>query len=41
MKRLSSLQKTEASLEPKQAPTMKLFCEYTHWITIFAIKAPS
>ena len=26
---LKGLQKAEAYLEPKQAPTMQLFCEYT------------
>ena len=29
IKRLKSLQKAEAYLEPKQASMMKLFCEYT------------
>ena len=31
----------EVYLEPKRASTMELFCEYTEWLTIFAIKAPS
>ena len=29
IKRLRNLQKAEAFLEPKQASTMELFCEYT------------
>ena len=29
IKRLKSLQKVEAHLEPKRASTMELFCEYT------------
>ena len=29
IKRLKSLQKVEAYLEPKQASMMELFCEYT------------
>ena len=29
IKRLKSLQKPEAYLEPKRAPMMELFCEYT------------
>ena len=29
IKRLKSLQKAEAYLEPMQASTMELFCEYT------------
>ena len=29
MKSLKSLQKAEVYLEPKQASTMDLFCEYT------------
>ena len=29
IKRLRSLQKAEAYLEPKQASVMELFCEYT------------
>ena len=29
IKRLKSLQKAEAYLEPKRASTMELFCEYT------------
>ena len=29
IKRLKSLQKAEAYLEPKQASMMELFCEYT------------
>ena len=29
IKRLKSLQKAEAYLEPKQVSTMELFCEYT------------
>ena len=41
IKRLKSLQKAEAYLEPKWASTMELFCEYTKLLTIFAIKAPS
>ena len=40
IKRLKSLQKVEAYLEPKQASMMELFCEYKR-LTIFAIKAPS
>ena len=41
IKRLKSLQKAEAYLEPKQTSMMELFCEYTEQLTIFAIKAPS
>ena len=41
MKRLKSLQKAEAYLEPKQVSMMELFGEYTYRLTIFAIKAPS
>ena len=33
--------KTEGYVETKQVFTMELFCEYSHRITIFAIKAPS
>ena len=29
IKRLKSLEKAEACLEPKQASTMELFCEHT------------
>ena len=29
IRRLKSLQKAEAYLVPKQAPTMDLFCQYT------------
>ena len=29
IKRLKSFQKAEGYLEPKQASTMELFCEYT------------
>ena len=36
-----SLQKVKAYLEPKQASMVELFCEYTKWLTIFAIKASS
>ena len=36
-----SLQKVKAHLEPKQASMVELFCEYTKWLTIFAIKASS
>ena len=40
IKRLKSLQKAEAYLEPKQASMMELFYEYTQRLTVFAIKAP-
>ena len=36
IKHLKSPQKAEASLEPKQASTMELFCEYTLNITVKA-----
>ena len=41
IKRLKSLQKVEAYLEPKRASMMKRFCEYTKRLTIFTVKAPS
>ena len=31
IKRLTSLQKVDACLEPKQTSTVELFCEYTSW----------
>ena len=37
IKRLKSLQKAEAYLEPMRASTMKLFCEYTERLYILAI----
>ena len=36
-KRLKSLQKVEVYLESMGASTMKLFCEYTYRLYIFAI----
>ena len=41
IKRLKSLWKAEAYLEPKRVSTMELFREHTERLTIFAIKAPS
>ena len=38
---LKSLQKAEGYLEPKQAFTTELFCEYTERLTTFAIKSSS
>ena len=41
IKRLNSLHKLEAYLEPKRASTMEFFCKYNQRLTIFTIKNPS
>ena len=41
IKSLKCLQRADAYLEAKRASTMELFCEYTKWLTTFAIKSLS
>ena len=41
IKLLKSLLKVKMYLEPKRPSLMVIFCEYTLWLAIFTIKAPS